>query len=382
MLDRSFVVVLALVAACKPPDVTFTSDNIDLLFLIDDSPSMADKQNNLAASFPQFIDILSTLPGGLPNLHIAVVTSDLGSQGADDPAPGPAIGSEGRCSGFGKAGLMQLFGAPVVTGERFLSDIKDPAKLDGSRIRNYTGALSDAFSKMVKAGDDGCGFEQHLEAVKQALEPANTPNAGFLRPDAYLAVIIIADEDDCSMSHSSLIADDLASIATLGPLESFRCTRFGVLCDDGGATTDAMNQAGTKTQCHSNDHSAYLTKVGDYATFFKSLKADPQKVIVADLGGPPDPFATELRAPVESAMEIPALAHSCTYIGGDGKPEVADPAVRIKSFLNGFPNRSRFASICELSGGLQQIGDLLQTTIGGDIEAKLADVEPNTPGLQ
>ena len=32
--------------------------DLDLLFVIDDSPSMADKQANLADNFPRFIDVL------------------------------------------------------------------------------------------------------------------------------------------------------------------------------------------------------------------------------------------------------------------------------------------------------------------------------------
>ena len=52
--------------------------NIDILFVIDDSGSMADKQNNLAANFPNFIDVLNTIQGGLPDVHIGVVSSDMG----------------------------------------------------------------------------------------------------------------------------------------------------------------------------------------------------------------------------------------------------------------------------------------------------------------
>ena len=360
--------------------------DIDLLFLIDDSPSMADSQVNLASGFPGFIDVLGTIPGGLPNVHLAVVTSDLGSKGADDPAPGPGIGAigQGGCSGFGKAGNMQLFGASVTSSDKFISDILDPAKIDGTRIRNYTGTLTDAFSKMARAGAGGCGFEQHLEAIKQALEPTNTANTGFLRPDAYLAVIIVADEDDCSMSHSSLIAtgDD----GPLGPLQSFRCTRFGVLCDDGGATSDAMNEVGPKTKCHPDDDSPYLTKVSDYAKFLQGLKTDPNNVIVAGILGTTEPFAVELRTLPATTTMVPSLAHSCTYVGGDGKPEVADPAIRLKFFLDQFPYRSAFSPICDrdLSSGLQQIGALLKTVFVGDpcIEGTLADVDLNTAGPQ
>src|SRR5205814_1265355 len=100
---------------------------------------------------------------------------------------------------------------------------------------------------------------------------ANNPaNSGFIRPSAYLAVVYIADEDDCSMAHSTLLGGDTT---TLGPLQSFRCTRFGITCDTGGTTSDQMNTVGPKDACHSNESSAYLTKIADYVTFFKGLKS-------------------------------------------------------------------------------------------------------------
>ena len=368
--------------------------DVDLLFLIDDSPSMKDKQNNLADNFPNFIRVLSSIPGGLPNVHIGITTSDMGTKGALDPTPGPAIPplGNGGCSGVGKAGSLQ--GNPGIANNNvYISDVFDMATM--TRKTDYNGGVSDLgklqdlFSTMARSvGAGGCGFEQHLEAVKQALQPSNSVNAGFVRPDAYLAVIIIADEDDCSMAHSSLLGSDTT---TLGPRQSFRCTRFGVTCDQNGQTTDAMNRIGPKGQCHPADDSAYLTKIADYVTFLKGLKSDPRKVIVAGIMGTTDPFAVELRVPQGGGAAIPALAHSCTYIGadinGDGvpDPEVADPPIRMQFFLDQFPNRSTFVSICQkdLSGGLAQIGDLLKTVIGDPcIEGKLADADPNTPGTQ
>jgi hypothetical protein len=350
--------------------------DVDILFVIDDSPSMRDKQTNLANNFPKFIEVLSKIEGGLPNVHIGVVTSDLGTKGADDAAPGAGIGTIGKggCSGLGKDGNLQLFGAPV-SGGQFISDI---LQMNGTRSRNYSGNLADVFSTMARVGDGGCGFEQHLEAAKQALN-GNPVNTGFLRDNAYLAIIFIVDEDDCSMSHSTLLGNDNA---TLGPPQSFRCTRFGVLCDQNGSTPNAMNVVGPKSQCHPNDASPYLTKIADYVDFFKSLKSNPTKVVVAGVMGTNEPFATELRVPTTGGNAIPALAHSCSYIGADNKPEVADPPIRLKFFLDQFPNRSTFAPICQrdLSGGLQQIGDLLRTVIGNPcIEGNLADADPKTP---
>src|SRR5689334_17316909 len=82
--------------------------DLDLLFLVDDSPSMLDKQQNLVNNFPTFIDQLQRTPGGLPNLHIGVVTSDMGTKASGSATPGPAIGQigNGGCSGTGKNGAL------------------------------------------------------------------------------------------------------------------------------------------------------------------------------------------------------------------------------------------------------------------------------------
>jgi len=363
----------------KDIPVTVNRD-VDILFVIDDSPSMLDKQTNLKANFPNFINVLNTIEGGLPNVHLGVVTSDMGSKGAADAQPGPGIGTgQGACSGVGKNGNLQTFGATAVqAGAVYISDIKDST---GMRQVNYSGTLSDAFTQIASAGANGCGFEQHIEAAKHALDN-NAANAGFLRPTAYLAIILVADEDDCSMSHSTLIGSDTA---TLGPLQSFRCTRFGIICDQGGADQAAMNQVGPKGMCHSADDGVYLTKIPDYVNFFKGLKSDPNSVIVAAIAGVPTPVATELRAPLGSTQQIPALAHSCTYTDSSNSTEVADPAVRMKQLIDSFPNRSTFSTICQqdLSGGLQLIAELLKSVIGSPcIDGTLADVDSNTPGPQ
>ena len=355
--------------------------DLDLLFMIDNSASMADKQAHVVASFPGFIAALSQLPGGLPNLHIGVVTSDLGTKGTEDATAGPPIGAVGRgyCAGTGQAGALQT-GGVITSGGMFLIDIQDPA-LSGARIRNYDGDLAAAFAQMATVGDGGCGFEQPLEAIKQALVPSHTANAGFLRPQATLAVILVTDEDDCSLTHSSLLT---TATTTLGPQQSFRCTRYGVLCSDGGATTDAMNEVGPKSGCHPNDDSMYLTKVSDYAGFLKGLKSNPKDVLVAAFAAPADPVVIELRAPPNTTTQVPALAHSCTYVAGDGTTEVGDPGVRIKALLDQFPDRNVMTSICERdqSAGLLHITAALRTMAGDPcIHGKLTDVDA-AAGLQ
>jgi hypothetical protein len=362
----------------KDIPVTVNRD-IDILFVIDDSPSMLDKQTNLKTNFPNFINVLNTIEGGLPNVHLGVVSSDLGTKGAEDAQAGPGIGAgPGSCSGNGKSGNLQL-------GLATMTDINgnfiiDTLNTDMTRTTNYSGSLGDAFSKLASLGASGCGFEQHLEAAKRALNN-NPANAGFLRPNAFLALVFIQDEDDCSIAKSTMLGSDTS---TLGPLQSFRCNRFGHVCAQGGADPTAMNVIGPKGGCTSAPNSQYLTKVADYVTFFKGLKSDPANVIVAAISGPTIPYEVELRTPPGGGSAIPAVAHSCTYNGATG-PEVADPSVRLKEFLDQFPNRSTFSTICQqdLSGALIQIAQLLKTVIGSPcIDGKLADVDPQTAGPQ
>ena len=78
--------------------VTVNRD-VDILFVIGDSPSMLDKQTNLKNNVPNFINVLNSIEGGLPNIHLGVVSTDLGTKGADDATAGPGIGSgPGSCS--------------------------------------------------------------------------------------------------------------------------------------------------------------------------------------------------------------------------------------------------------------------------------------------
>ena len=49
--------------------------NVDLLFLVDDSSSMRLSQDNLNRNFPTFMTTLMNSPQGLPNIHVAVISS-------------------------------------------------------------------------------------------------------------------------------------------------------------------------------------------------------------------------------------------------------------------------------------------------------------------
>lgn len=351
---------------------------LDVLFVLDDSPGMADKQLNLAANFSSFINVLNTFTDGLPDIHIGIVTTDVGTKGSIDPTPGPALGQigNGGCSGTGDGGNLQTFGAPV-TGT-FISDIR---QTNGTRTQNYSGSLASVFAQMAPgAGAGGCGFEQPLTAMQRAL--GNNPqNAGFLRPDAMLGVVFVTDEDDCSFKTSSMLGPESA---TLGPLDSFRCTRFGVTCTSSGATPDEMNQVGAKSGCTASAASGYMTDITTYAAFLRGIKTNPRLLALGAVTAPSAPVAVELRPQVGTATLINSLARACTYQGANG-PEVSDPAVRLHALLDLFPEATSRASICkqDLSEPLVALARLFLRRLGMPcIQVPLADAAPDQPGVQ
>jgi hypothetical protein len=335
VLIGSFVPLVA-VAACKVSGETFVTtdagleytevarfpatpnDDIDILFVVDDSPGNATVLAAMQAGLGTMLQTLLTPEKRFPNVHIGVVTTDLGVSGAYDPALGPTNGSgPGMCSGRGLDGVLRVGAATTLSGS-FISDIYS----SGTRTTNYTGPIQTTLENMLRVPSNGCEFEQPLEAARAALKNT-TNNAGFLRANASLGIIFVTDEDDCSIRATSFFTDAALSPP---PLTSFRCTRNGVICDYRGATPDEMSTPGVKASCHSNE-TGPLVPVSEYVQYFKSLKPDPNKVTVRSLAGPAHSLAVDVNS------SGPYLVHLCAS-GID-----ADPAVRLDQVADGVSGR-------------------------------------------
>jgi hypothetical protein len=339
--------------------------DVDILFLIDDSLSMKEEQASLKANFGRFITVLESIQGGLPSVHIAVATPNMGTS-AIDGTKAPSIGT---CVGSGENGKLRRLpnGGPA-----FLSDL---AGSGGTRQRNYTGTLADAFAQIAEVGTNGCGIEQHLEAVKHALDGSNPENAGFLRKDAYLAVILVADEDDCSLAKSTLFNGN-ANDATYGDIVNFRCTREGMECDTPDTDLDVV---GPRRDCHPKYDSTVIAPIDRYSDFLKGLKADERDVFVAGIIGDPGPVE------VIKKGSVSVLKQSCEYTSATGEKQYAYPGIRMFDFLDQFPTHNANASICreDLTGGLTQIATALGAELGATCFAEqLADLDPEQDGYQ
>lgn len=218
-------------------------DKLDLLFMIDNSPSMGDKQTLLAKAVPQLVNRLvvprcvndagqihvrATLdeacPAGLApefravkDIHVAVITSSLGSHGA--------TGERVTCSGATGDDHARLLpsvrtGLTSYNNSGFLAwdpqrVLQPPGETDAVRFGQQFGDM------VTKAGEDGCGYEGSLEAWYRFLVDPEPPlsigrdkdlsvpmgidteilaqRAAFLRPDSLVAIVMLTDENDCSI---------------------------------------------------------------------------------------------------------------------------------------------------------------------------------------
>jgi hypothetical protein len=363
---------------------------LDLLFVIDDSGSMANNISNITNNFSNFINVLETIPDGmggfsLPDVHIGVVSSDAGcGNGSEDDGNLQTTRHIITENPDGEEVETGTEACAMLNGNQFISDI---ANTDGSRDTNYSGNLADAFTCIASVGIEGCGFEQHLEAMKRAITKSQTGsgNNGFIRDDAYLAVVILADEDDCSAGSPNLFNASEAN----GVRDSFRCFEYGVSCDQDprppGDDT-GPDPAETLTNCVPNeDDPTIIEPISTFIDFLREdVKDDPRDVIVATIIGNPDNVSVGQQSNDDNNPGWYKLMPSCALVDGDELYQAA-PGVRLNAFRQAFPDRNAFTTICDsdLSDGLETIARLLGRVIGNPcIEGVLADTNGTLPGLQ
>jgi hypothetical protein len=232
-------------------------DKVDMLFMIDNSLSMADKQDILAQAVPVLVKRLVTptcigedgKPMGVSDvnghcahgspeftpvkdIHLGIITSSLGGHGGSECQPDANDPLGGRTPDD-RAELLPTAN-PAVRGA--IASWNDSGFLawDPSGTKNTPAGENDlerltaSFRDQVtKAGEYGCGYEGSLESWYRFLvdpEPpldvtaqspgANQPTVAkrgpvnetilaqrkaFLRPDSLLAIVMLTDENDCSL---------------------------------------------------------------------------------------------------------------------------------------------------------------------------------------
>lgn len=228
-------------------------DKIDLLFMIDNSVSMQDKQQILKAAVPVLVKRLITPicvdPTGKPtgesgtcsgnsqpefspigDIHIGVISSSLGSHGSNicDSQANPD--DKARLIGSVRPNVASWNNSGFLAWDATGTKNTPPGE-------NKPADLNTAFSNMIAAvGESGCGYEASLEAWYRFLVDPEPPaevklvnqqtvrgssvvvnpdktfgpctgcddtllaqRKAFLRPDSLVAIIMLSDENDCSI---------------------------------------------------------------------------------------------------------------------------------------------------------------------------------------
>lgn len=136
--------------------------------------------------------------------------SNIGTEDVD--LSGFSVVDNGRNSFVIPDGTVIAAGAELTFGRSADAAVNggiavDVEVLDGVTLNNDVKVLTAAtegpaeiFAEMVAQGTSGSGIEMGLEAARLALEEplVSTNNAGFLRADANLSVLVVSDEEDSS----------------------------------------------------------------------------------------------------------------------------------------------------------------------------------------
>ncbi len=142
------------------------NNKVDILFVIDNSSSMTQYQQRLSARVPDMINTLSQLH---MDYHVAVTTTTMTTNTASYPMSRQILGT--------------------------------PKYLTSTNI----GLLTDR----IVAGQTGSDNERGLDALAFATGTYSSSQApGFLRSDAFFAVVILGDEDDNSSEFGNGSSND------------------------------------------------------------------------------------------------------------------------------------------------------------------------------
>jgi hypothetical protein len=385
--------------------------HLDLIFMVDNSPSMKPKQDKMKEQFPTLIEALRDRDdGSLPDLRIAILDSDVGAGYSN------ACGGTVNQGDMGKFQMRDAADCGVNADARWLEYTKGKAV-------NFTGELSQVFGRLASnVGVKGCGLEHQLGVFEWAFHPDVNPSQwDFLRPEAFLGIVLLTDEDDCTAPPDT----SMYNTRVLAESYSLRCATRGHQCDNtqlGFPQTGAVSvpyaacHARTDESCDNGkvDTSAAttcnpLTSISELANAVKQLKSDEttaaEKIFVAAIYG--IPRADDTNCPVykidlvpDPTTGVPAGSKVWDYWpicydpayppSGSGFDETAAAhgamgGLRIDAFLNEFPAKKRRAySICESSFGpaMQGIGDALANMMGNlCVPFKLMDMS-DKDGLQ
>jgi hypothetical protein len=390
-------------------------EGVDMLVVVDNSRSMQEEQNILAtAFFPLINALVNPLPdwpyAPADDVRVAIVSSDMGLQWGGHPYDGPvelsgcdSDGDDGEFQTYGSGKTIDIQhdaipcdgnGSQCPTGwscsaaepdqvGRCLAPDGDGSDqpcpgINSTWVETPLGSGDEAVANddlafevacLSALGTEGCGFEQQLQAAAVALHKPS--QADFVRDDALLSVLIVSDEEDCSIESEEL---------------------FGV---------DEITDSGSKSvnlACGNNEQ--YLYDAAGYKETFEQVKGDrPGAVVFAAIAGVPpgagdDPSACEgSGSDLGECLDQPEMnpdvveedgafyfEAACARWEGDELITRARPGRRYVELAERFDELGYAYSICreDWSPAMEDIARLIAENLAGTCYPKPLDWDPAT----
>jgi hypothetical protein len=290
-------------------------NQIDLVFIVDNSGTMGEEQVNLSANFPLLIDKLQMLTDkdGMPlnpDVQIMVTSTDMGHPQCTpfqpdgyEPAQGAPqeVACINRIEDFTGLGSQAPefpeacnVGCPVPVEPidpfiRFSGPGGTTTNVPGNNIKG-------ALSCIGPQGINGCGYEATLEAMLQSINPGaawNQGNKPFLRDGAILAIAIITDEVDCSVRSPEGYAFFTNPMQNtyweINPETGTKTQATSAVCWNAGVNCGAPDPNGVYANCVSID-TGVLHPLSRYRNYLKNelLGAQNKEVIMLGILGVPE----------------------------------------------------------------------------------------------
>jgi hypothetical protein len=343
---------------------------VDVLLVIDNSGSMGEEQANLAANFGPFIEKLEAAGA---DYRIGITTTDVGGQGCAAGGTGGKLVLSSCLDRphtfvFGQTDQYEVAcAAHCLHGDEALAVRPTMVGSSGEAsprpwIESYAGISNlpagmdtlEAFQCFAPQGISGCGWESPLEAMARALDnmqnPAR-PEYGFLRPDALLAVLIVTDEVDCSVTPEMRDALFVDKTFWSGNLTSAACWNAGVRCSGDSPFDDCWDVNLDANAEETEDPSKMVLRpVSRYVERLEAVAAAKmagREVLVSVIAGVPEGYSSGAAEIVyanvsETSFEEPADFQALFGIGAGCQTEIngaiqsAVPPVRLKVLAEAF----------------------------------------------
>ena len=323
---------------------------LDLVFMIDNSVGMPAKVDKMNAQWSKMLAALKDpTDGTYPDLRVALIDSDLGTGGAyarDSCGPNASNGQ----SAYGDLGNFQMRGG---TGCGMNSADALWIEYTKGLPVNYTAKAGQDINNVFQClatnlGESGCGEEHSLQAFEFALVAQNlhvdqfSLQNSFLRPEAYLGLVFITDEDDCSAATNDGMFGDKVELR--GESASLRCATRGHRCN-GANLSDTTPPGYPTTAAFTADFQNCAARTDACPNTTDGNGVEP-----TDTSGPTS--CSPLKSVHNMAAEIKALKGDQAQIlvagifgwprkGADGKPDLANAQYRIDFVPN--PNSADIA---------------------------------------